>query len=76
MRPWIPGEAIDSLSQSLEALQPSPVVTLNRAVAVWKLRGPEAALEMIDPLNGELDGYFYFYGLRGALPLRPVLDSR
>jgi RNA polymerase sigma-70 factor (ECF subfamily) len=60
-------KAIDSLYQSLEALQPSPVVTLNRAVAVWKLRGPEAALEMIDPLNSELDGYFYFYGLRGAL---------
>jgi RNA polymerase sigma-70 factor (ECF subfamily) len=50
-------KAIDSLYQSLEALQPSPVVTLNRAVVVWKLRGPEAALEMIDPLNSELDGY-------------------
>ena len=58
---------IDSLYQALETLQPSPVVTLNRAVAVWKLRGPEAALEMIDPLNSELDGYFYFHGLRGAL---------
>jgi RNA polymerase sigma-70 factor (ECF subfamily) len=51
----------------LEALQPSPVVTLNRAVAVWKLQGPEAALEMIDPLQGELDGYFYWHGLRGTL---------
>jgi RNA polymerase sigma-70 factor (ECF subfamily) len=30
---------IDSLYQVLEALQPSPVVTLNRAVAVWKLQG-------------------------------------
>ena len=61
---WI---QIDSLYQTLETLQPSPVVTLNRAVAVWKLRGPEAALEMVDPLNSELDGYFYFHGLRGAL---------
>jgi RNA polymerase sigma-70 factor, ECF subfamily len=58
---------IDSLYQALEALQPSPVVTLNRAVAVWKLQGPEAALEMIDPLKGELDAYFYLHGLRGAL---------
>ena len=58
---------IDSLYQVLEALQPSPVVTLNRAVAVWKLRGPEAALEMIDPLRSALDAYFYFHGLRGAL---------
>ena len=48
-------------------MQPSPVVTLNRAVAVWKLRGPEAALEMIDPLKSELDAYFYFHGLRGTL---------
>jgi RNA polymerase sigma-70 factor (ECF subfamily) len=58
---------IDSLYQVLETLQPSPVVTLNRAVAVWKLQGPQAALEMIDPLKSELDGYFYFHGLRGTL---------
>ena len=58
---------IDSLYQVLEALQPSPVVTLNRAVAVWKLQGPEVALRMIDPLQVELDGYFYLHGLRGTL---------
>lgn len=58
---------IDLLYQALEALQPSPVVTLNRAVAVWKLQGPEAALEMIEPLKSELDAYFYLHGLRGAL---------
>lgn len=58
---------IDSLYQVLEALQPTPVVTLNRAVAVWKLQGAEAALAMIDPLRSELDAYFYLHGLRGAL---------
>lgn len=58
---------IDSLYQALETLQPSPVVTLNRAVAVWKLQGPQAALAMIDPLKSELDAYFYFHGLRGTL---------
>jgi RNA polymerase sigma-70 factor (ECF subfamily) len=58
---------IDSLYRLLEALQPSPVVTLNRAVAVWKLQGPEAALEVIEPLRDELDAYFYLHGLRGAL---------
>jgi RNA polymerase sigma-70 factor, ECF subfamily len=58
---------IDSLYQALEAMQPSPVVTLNRAVAVWKLRGPEAALAMIDRLQAELDAYFYFHGVRGTL---------
>jgi RNA polymerase sigma-70 factor (ECF subfamily) len=62
--PW---KEIESLYQVLEALQPSPVVTLNRAVAVWKLRGPEAALEMIDPLQSELDAYFYMHGFRGTL---------
>jgi RNA polymerase sigma-70 factor, ECF subfamily len=58
---------IDALYQVLEVLQPSPVVTLNRAVAVWKLQGPEAALAMIDPLKSELDAYFYLHGLRGTL---------
>lgn len=58
---------IDSLYQALEALQPSPVVTLNRAVAVWKLHGPEAALAMIDPLESKLETYFYLHGLRGTL---------
>ena len=69
---------IDSLYQVLEALQPSPVVTLNRAVAVWKLRGPEAALEMVDPLRGELDAYFYWHGLRGTLlkQLRRLDEAR
>lgn len=58
---------IDSLYQALETLAPSPVTTLNRAVVVWKLRGPEAALRMIDPLESELSAYFYFHGLRGTL---------
>jgi RNA polymerase sigma-70 factor (ECF subfamily) len=58
---------IDSLYRVLEALEPSPVVTLNRAVAVWKLQGPAAALQMIAPLESELDSYFYLHGLRGTL---------
>src|SRR6185312_3193826 len=58
---------IDRLYQVLESLQPSPVVTLNRAVAVSKLRGPAEALAMIEPLAAKLGGYFYFWGLKGAL---------
>jgi RNA polymerase sigma-70 factor (ECF subfamily) len=58
---------IDLLYATLERLQPSPVVTLNRAVAVAKLRGAEAALELIEPLAPRLSGYFYFFGVRGAL---------
>jgi RNA polymerase sigma-70 factor (ECF subfamily) len=58
---------IDRLYGSLERLQPSPVVTLNRAVAVSKLAGPAAALALIEPLEDRLAGYFYFFGLKGAL---------
>ena len=58
---------IDLLYANLERLQPSPVVTLNRAVAVSKVRGPEAALAMIEPLGTRLQGYFYFHGVKGAL---------
>jgi RNA polymerase sigma-70 factor, ECF subfamily len=58
---------IDGLYATLERLQPSPVVTLNRAVAVSKLRGPQAALAMIEPLAGPLAGYFHFFGVKGGL---------
>ena len=58
---------IDLLYGLLEQMQPSPVVTLNRAVAVGKVRGPEAALAMIEPLEDRLSGYFHFFGLKGGL---------
>ena len=58
---------IDQLYATLETLQPSPVVTLNRAVAVSKVRGAEAALAMIEPLAQPLAGYFHFFGLKGGL---------
>jgi RNA polymerase sigma-70 factor (ECF subfamily) len=60
---------IDQLYATLERLTPSPVVTLNRAVAVSKVAGPEAALAMIEPLGDRLSGYFHFHGLVGALNL-------
>jgi RNA polymerase sigma-70 factor (ECF subfamily) len=58
---------IDLLYGALERIQPSPVVTLNRAVAVSKARGAEAALAMIDPLEPKLSRYFHFFGVRGGL---------
>jgi RNA polymerase sigma-70 factor (ECF subfamily) len=61
---------IDRLYANLEVMQPSPVVTLNRAVAVDKVRGPADALAMIEPLGERLSGYFYFHGVRGAFLLR------
>ncbi|MGO4338826.1 RNA polymerase sigma factor [Labrys sp. KB_33_2] len=61
---------IDLLYALLEEIQPSPVITLNRAVAVSKTQGPEAALAMIEPLESRLSGYFYFHGLKGGLLLK------
>ena len=58
---------IEQLYAALETHTPSPVVTLNRAVAVSKLHGPQAALDMISPLAERLDKYFYFHGMRGAM---------
>ena len=58
---------IEQLYAALERRDPSPVVTLNRAVAVSKVQGPKAALHLVEPLAGALSGYFYFHGLRGVL---------
>jgi RNA polymerase sigma-70 factor (ECF subfamily) len=57
---------IETLYQALERHTPSPVVTLNRSVALSKTEGPEAALALVDPLADRLDGYFYFHGVRGS----------
>lgn len=57
---------IDLLYQALERMQPSPVITLNRAVAVFKARGAADALALIEPEAEALDAYFYFHGARGA----------
>ncbi|HZA13669.1 MAG TPA: DUF6596 domain-containing protein, partial [Myxococcaceae bacterium] len=61
---------IERLYATLERLQPSPVITLNRAVAISKIRGPAEALATVDPLGPQLDAYFYFHGMRGALLLQ------
>jgi RNA polymerase sigma-70 factor (ECF subfamily) len=62
-------QQIDLLYGTLEHIQPSPVVTLNRAVAHSKVHGPEAGLTMIEPLAKPLGGYFYYFGVKGALLL-------
>jgi RNA polymerase sigma-70 factor, ECF subfamily len=66
---------IEQLYAALELMQPSPVVTLNRAVAVSKVRGPAAALALIEPLGAALGGYFYFHGARGAFLLELGRDA-
>ena len=59
-------KGIDQLYATLEIMQPSPVVTLNRSVAISKLHGAQAALAMIEPLAEKLGSYFNFHGVRGA----------
>ncbi|MFI5256246.1 MAG: RNA polymerase sigma factor [Gemmatimonadales bacterium] len=58
---------IAALYDALAALEPSPVVELNRAVAVAMAFGPAAGLEVVDSLAGEraLDGYHLLPAVRG-----------
>ncbi|HEV7473193.1 MAG TPA: RNA polymerase sigma factor [Pyrinomonadaceae bacterium] len=60
------------LYELLERVQPSPVVALNRAVAVAMLDGPKPALALIDELAaaGDLDGYHLLYAARADLQRR------
>ncbi len=61
-RDW---SAIVALYDQLAALTGSPVVELNRAVAVAEVAGPEAALELVEELD--LDGYRYLHSTRADL---------
>jgi RNA polymerase sigma-70 factor, ECF subfamily len=53
----------------LERLQPSPIVSLNRAVAVAMVDGPQPALALIDALaaSGDLDNYHLLHAARADL---------
>jgi RNA polymerase sigma-70 factor (ECF subfamily) len=56
------------LYDQLLAIAPSPIVALNRAVALAELEGPEPALAAIDSLD--LDRYHLFHSTRAALLAR------
>jgi RNA polymerase sigma factor (sigma-70 family) len=60
---------IVALYDALDELQPSPIVTLNRAVAVSMAYGPAAALEIVDTLRSEsrLRDYHLLPSVRGDL---------
>jgi RNA polymerase sigma-70 factor (ECF subfamily) len=53
------------LSDQLFSLDPSPIVALNRAVAVAEVEGADAALALVDRLD--LDGYQLFHAIRADL---------
>jgi len=61
----------------LEVVQPSPIVSLNRCVAVAMVEGPVAALKVIEPLvsDNELENFHLLHSTRADL-LRRIGDSR
>jgi RNA polymerase sigma-70 factor (ECF subfamily) len=62
-----------ALYDQLLALTPTPIVALNRAVAVAEVEGPEAALALVDDLD--LDGYHVFHAIRADLLRRLGRDD-
>jgi RNA polymerase sigma-70 factor (ECF subfamily) len=58
------------LYERLEALEPSPIVALNRAAAVAMVDGPRAALAILDPLGNDLDEYHLFHAARADFQRR------
>jgi RNA polymerase sigma-70 factor (ECF subfamily) len=68
--------AILTLYDQLHALTPTPVVALNRAVAVAEVRGPAAGLAAVDDLGSpSLDGYYLFHAARADLLRRLGRDE-
>jgi RNA polymerase sigma-70 factor (ECF subfamily) len=67
---------IARLYERLERMQPSPVVSLNRAVAVAMVEGPAPALALIDSLaaSSDLDSYHLLHAARADL-LRRAGDA-
>jgi RNA polymerase sigma-70 factor, ECF subfamily len=56
-----------ALYDQLVRLDPSPIVALNRAIAVAELDGPEVALAAVDRLADRLAGYHAYYATRADL---------
>jgi RNA polymerase sigma-70 factor, ECF subfamily len=57
-----------ALYDQLLAINPTPVVALNRAVALAEVKGPAAALAAVDQLD--LEGYHLFHSTRADLLTR------
>jgi RNA polymerase sigma-70 factor (ECF subfamily) len=58
---------IVALYDHLVAIAPTPVVALNRAIAVGEVNGPAAALELVEALEPDLDAYHAFHAARADL---------
>ncbi len=58
--------AIVRFYDRLIAVRPTPVVTLNRAIAVAETTGPETSLALLDSVAEELDRYHLLHPARGS----------
>jgi len=58
---------IVALYNQLVRIDPSPIIALNRAIAVGELDGPEVALATVDRLEGKLAGYHAYHAARAEL---------
>jgi RNA polymerase sigma-70 factor (ECF subfamily) len=61
---------IATLYRGLKAMWPTPVIELNRAVAVAMADGPDAGLALMQPLAAELDRYHLYHSARADLLCR------
>ena len=67
---------IERLYEALERVQPSPVVSLNRAVAVSKVHDADAALAHLDGLADSLANYLYYHTTRASLLLEAGIPGQ
>ena len=65
-----------ALYDQLASIDRSPIVALNRAIAVAEINGPEAALAIVDRLETALAGYHAFHATRADLLRRLGLDRK
>jgi RNA polymerase sigma-70 factor (ECF subfamily) len=58
---------IVALYDHLISIMPTPVVAMNRAIAIGETEGPAAALALLDAIGSDLDGYHLFHAARATM---------
>ena len=60
-------QQIVALYDQLFAIMPTPVVALNRAIAIAEISGPQTALAQVEELSADLAGYHLLHATRGTM---------
>lgn len=68
-------DQIVTLYHQLFVLMPTPVVALNRAIAIGETEGPDAALKALEEIASQLDDYYLLHATRGAMLQRLGRDN-